>query len=89
MSFASASQPARGKRRGKQNCPRFGLQGSTEATKASPLNRARRLALWSVMQAANGGLGELAMPKATQSPLLRAFRCFPPASPIFAPRSGK
>ena len=29
------------------------------------------------------------MPKVAQSPLLCAFCCFPPASPAFAPGSGK
>ncbi len=85
MSFASASQPAPGK----QNCPRFGLRGSTEALKASALDGARRLALRPVVQAENGGLGELAMPKAAQSPLLYAFCCFPPASPALTPGAGK
>jgi len=89
MSIASAAQPAPGKRRGKQNRPRFGLRGSTEVPKASPLDGVRLLALRPVMQATNGGLGEPPMPTAAQSPLLCAFCCFPPASPALAPRAGK
>ena len=77
MSFVSASQPVPGKRPGKQNRPYFGFRGSTEAPKASPLDGARLLALRPVLQATNGGLGELPMPKAAQSPLLYAFCCFP------------
>jgi len=89
MTFTSTSQPAPGKRPGKQNRSRFGLQGSTEAPKARPHDGVQPLALWPVMQATNAGLGERHMPKAAQSPLLYAFRCFPPASPVFTPRSGK
>jgi hypothetical protein len=89
MSFVSASQPAPGKRSGKQNRPRFGRKGSTEASKASPLDGARHLALRPGVQAENGGLEEPAMPNATQSLLLYAFCCFPPASPAFVPRAGK
>ncbi len=89
MSFISASQPVPRKRPGKHNRPYFGLRGSTEAPKASPLDGARLLALRPVMQATNGGLGELPMPKAAQSPLLYAFYCFPPASPAFGPGPGK
>jgi hypothetical protein len=76
MSFASTSQPP-GKRPGKQNHTRFCLRGSTEASKARALDRARRLASRPVVQAENGGLGDLVMPKAGQSPLLYAFCCFP------------
>ncbi len=89
MSFASASQPPPGKRSGKQNRSRFGLRGSTKASKARALDGARRLALQSVVQAENGGLADLAMPTAAQSPLLYAFCCFPPASPALAPGAGK
>ncbi len=89
MSFASASQPAPGKRPGKQNRPRFGLRGSTEASKAGDLDGARRLASRPVVQAENGGFVDLAMPKAAQSLLFYAFCCFPPASPALAPGAGK
>ena len=89
MSFASGCQPMPGKRPGEQDRARFGLRGSTDASKASLLNRARRLALRHLVLATNGDLGEPAMPKATQSPLLYAFRCFPPASPALAPGAGK
>jgi hypothetical protein len=58
MSFASASQPAPGK----QNRPRFGLRGSTEAPKASTLENVGFLALRHVMRATDGGLAELPMP---------------------------
>jgi hypothetical protein len=73
MSFASASQPAPGK----QNRPRFGLRGSTEAPKASTLENDGFLALRPVMRATDGGLAQLPMPKAAQIPLHYAFRCFP------------
>ena len=89
MSFASASQPAPGKRPGKQNRPRLGLRGCTEVPKASHLDGVRRLALRPVMQAASGWLQELPVPKVTRSPLLYAFCCFPPASPAFTPEAGK
>jgi hypothetical protein len=35
------------------------------------------------------GFGTLGTPTAAESPPLYAFRCFPPASPVFTPRSGK
>ena len=89
MSFASTSPPPPGKRPGKQNHTRFCLRGSTEASKARALDRARRLASRPVVQAENGGLGDLVMPKAAQSQLLYAFCCFPPASPALAPGTGK
>jgi hypothetical protein len=89
MSFVSTSPPPPGKRPGKQNHPCFGLRRSTGASKARALERARRLASRPVVQAGNGGLGDLAMPKAAQSPLLYAFCCFPPASPALAPGTGK
>src|SRR5271166_1213427 len=83
MRFASASQLAPGK----QNRPRFGLRG--EAPKSSPFDSVGFLALWSVMQATDGDLAEPPIPKAAQVPLLYAFRCFPPASPIPASWAGK
>ena len=89
MSFASTSLPPLGKRPAKQNHPRFGLRGSTGPAKARALDRARRLASRPVVQAENGGLGDLVMPKAAQSQLLYAFCCFPPASPALAPGTGK
>jgi len=89
MNCASTSPPPPGKRARKQNHPRFGLRGSTGASKARALDRARRLTSRPVVQAENGGLGDLAMPKAAQSPLLYAFCCFPPASPALAPGTGK
>ena len=73
MSFASTSPPPPGKRPGTQNHTRFCLRGSTEASKARALDRARRLASRPVVPAGNGGLGDLVMPKAAQSPLLYAF----------------
>jgi hypothetical protein len=73
MSFAAASQPAPGE----QNRPRFGLRGSTEAPKASPLYKVRFPELRPVIQATGGGLAELPILKAAQVPLLYAFRCFP------------
>ena len=85
MRFASASQLAPGK----QNRSRFGLRGSTEAPKSSPFDSVGFLALWSVMQATDGDLAEPPIPKAAQVPLLYAFRCFPPASPIPASWAGK
>ena len=89
MSIASASRSAPGKRPGKQYRCRFGVRGSTVEPKASLHGGARRLPLRLVVQAENSGLGTLLMPKAAESPLLFAFCCFPPASPAFAPWSGK
>src|ERR1700688_4322382 len=89
MSIASASRSALGKRPGKQNRSRFGVRGSTAEPKASLHGGARRLPLRHVAQAKNSGLGTLLIPKAAESPLLSAFCCFPPASPAFAPGSGK
>ena len=88
MSFASASPPAPRKRPGKQNRPRFGLRGSTEATKASALDGARRLALRPVIQAENGGLGELPCLK---RPKARYFTlsALPPCFPGFGARGGE
>ena len=63
MSFASTSPPPPGKRPGKQNHTHFCLRGSTEASKARAFDRARRLASPPVVQAENGGLGDLVMPK--------------------------
>lgn len=63
MNCASTSPPPPGKRARKQNHPRFGLRGSTGASKARALDRARRLTSRPVVQAENGGLGDLAMPK--------------------------
>jgi hypothetical protein len=85
MSFASTSPPPPGK----QDHTRFCLRGSTEASKARALDRARRLTSRPVVQAENGGLGDLVMPKAAQSQPLYAFCCFPPASPALAPGTGK
>ena len=79
MGFASTSPPPPRKRPRKQNHHRFGPRGSTGASKARALDRARRLASRPVVQAENGGLGDLVMPKAAESPLLYAFHCFPPA----------
>jgi hypothetical protein len=73
MSLASASQPAPGK----QNRPRFGLRGSTEAPKANTFENFGFLAPQPVMRATEDGLVEPPMPKAAQVLLLYAFRCFP------------
>lgn len=89
MSFASATRSAPGNRSGKQNRPRFGIRGSTVEPKASLHGGARWLPLQLVVQAENSDFGTLSMPKAAESPLLFAFCCFPPASPAFAPGSGK
>jgi hypothetical protein len=89
VSFASASRSAPGKRPGKGNPSRFGIRGSTVELTASLRGGARWLPSQLVVQAENSDLGTLPMPKAAESPLLFAFCCFPPASPAFAPGSGK
>ena len=76
MSFVSTSPPPPGKRPGKQNRPRFGLRGSTVASKRALLmerDRPRR----GLSQAENRDFGDLIMPKAAECPLLYAFCCFP------------
>ena len=78
-----------GERPGKQNGPRFGLRGSTMASKRSLRGGARRFPSRPVAQAENRGFGMPPMPKAADSPLLFAFCCFPPASPAFALGAGK
>jgi hypothetical protein len=89
MSIASGSRSALGKRPGKQNRSRFCLRGNTVGRKASLHRGAWWLPLRRVVQADNSGVGTLLMPKAAESPPLFAFCCFPPASPAFAPGSGK
>ena len=89
MRFASASHWRRGRARGSKNRRRFGLRGSTDAPKASPLGGEELLALRPAMQATNDGLVVLPLPEAAHSPLLHAFFCFPPASPIPASWAGK
>jgi hypothetical protein len=42
-----------------------------------------------VLQAEIRGLGAMRIPKAAESPLRFASRCFPPASPAFVPEAGK
>ena len=89
MSFRSASQPTPGKRPGKQNHPEFGVRGSTVTPSVGlsldaqqfPSQRPARTENWTLLAAH--------MPKVAESLLLPAFCCFPPASPAFAPRSGK
>ncbi len=56
MSFAPASQQTPGQRPGKQNRPRCGLRGSTEAPTARPLDNIGSLALRPVIQATDGSL---------------------------------
>jgi len=89
MTFVSTSQSVRGKCTGKQNQPCFGHPGCREASQTSPLGALGLLTLRPVLQATNASFGGLAMPKATQWPLLCAFCCFPPASPALASKAGK
>ncbi len=89
MSFVSTSQPAPGKRPGKQNRPYFGLRGSTVTPSASLRPGARPFSSQPPARAENRALGTAYMPKVAESLLLPAFRCFPPASPAFVPRAGK
>ena len=89
MSLVAASQPAPGKRPGKQNRPYFGRWGS-------PVTPQREPSLWyaTVLITASwrgrktGDSGAAYMPKVAERQLLPAFRCFPPASPAFAPGRG-
>ncbi len=89
MNYASGSRSMPGKCPGKQNDSRFGLRGSTDTPKARLQSGAQRLPSRPIAPAENGGLRALSMPKATESPLLCAFCCFPPASPALVPRAGK
>ena len=89
MSFASASQPVPGKRPGKQNRPRFGLRGSTEAPKARPLDGARRLALRPVVQADKRRFGGAAHAESGPKPATLRFLLLPPCFPGFRARGGE
>ena len=83
------SQPASGKRPGKQNRPYFGLRGSKVASSASLRPGARSLPSQPPAPAENPALGTAYMPKVAESLLLPAFYCFSPASPAFMSGSGK
>jgi hypothetical protein len=89
MRFPSVSRPAPVRRRGKQNRPCFGLRGSTVAPSARLGPGVRPLPSQAPARAENRALGTAYMPKVAESLLLPAFCCFPPASPAFAPGSGK
>ena len=90
MSLVAASQPAPGKRPGKQNRPYFGLWGSP-VTPSEYLRTGTRP--FSSQRPASGGKpgfgGPAHMPKVAAMPATSAFCCFPPASPVFALGSGK
>ena len=85
MNFACALPSALAK----QNGPRLGVRGSAIASKPSPRGGARRTPLPHGAPAENRGFGITPMPATAGSPLLFAFRCFPPASPAFAWGAGK
>jgi hypothetical protein len=89
MSFVSASQPAPGKRPGKQNRPYFGLRGSAVTPSVSLCPGTRPFPSQPPERAENRALGTAYMPKVAESLLLTAFCCFPPASPALAPGAGK
>ena len=89
MSFVTASQPAPGKRLGKQNRPYFGLRGSPVTPSANLRSGTRPFSSQRPARAENHDLGTAYMPKVAECLLLPDFCCFPPASPALAPGTGK
>ena len=62
MRLGSASRSSPGKHSGKQNGPRLGVRGSTDASKASLHRGLRQLPLRPVVRAESRGFGTLPMP---------------------------
>jgi hypothetical protein len=62
---------------GKQEAARFGIRGSAASSEGCLHAGVRRASSRAVAKAENRGFGALPMPKAAESPLLRAFCCFP------------
>jgi hypothetical protein len=89
MSLVAASQPAPGQRPGKQNRPYFGLWGSPVTPSVNLRTGTRPFSSQRPARAENRDLGTAYMPKVAEWPLLPAFCCFPPASPVFVLGSGK
>ena len=89
MSFVSASQPAPGKRPGKQNRPYFGLWGSPVAPSANLRPGARPFPSQASSAGGKSGFGDCIHAEGSRKPATSCFLLLPPCFPGFRARVGE